>query len=231
MNQTVTEYVGEAIQQKISLEKVHFIPAQSFSPYIECASHQLNRINVAEDAVIEVNPLYRYGTVFSEFLSQDLDIVPQECKNRIFDSWIHTMIQIDQMKGLTLESFYRLEAAKEILDGVLGEEIGEMFSCFSEEEQELLLISYVEFQYTRKKYLVFRNILGLIFHNSFVHELDDNTVLVYPGVEKSWKNEKKQQLLVQFFLPLETRCEVYWEVPFGIFDEEETVVLDEIEMV
>ena len=57
---------------------ITFMPAKSFSPYMECLPVNINEIELKRSRTIEVNPNYRYEEIFGRLLSADNQGVLEE---------------------------------------------------------------------------------------------------------------------------------------------------------
>ncbi|MNC72042.1 hypothetical protein D3C75_1230460 [compost metagenome] len=59
---------------------------------------------------------------------------------------------------------------------------------------------------------------------------EKDEMLFYIGQRKTERSSRKLELLMELFLPVRYRTEVYWDCHVGIFDAEETMIQDRIAM-
>lgn len=224
------EYILCAKENGMKETDLCFVPAKSFSPYIECQSESINQIKLEKNKKIEVNPFYRYESVFAKLLAIDNDAILQELKEFVFDFWIHEIFEIERLSGMTGKAFERMYLAEEIINGLFGARVRREFELFDKREQSDLLYQVIHLYSGGDCSVLFCNALKSIFLNIFVYTLNENKILLFVNENESTVLRKKISFIKDIFLPIEMELDVFWNRHFGVFGIEETMVLDEIEL-
>ncbi len=222
------EYILYARENGMREADITFVPAKSFSPYIECQSDSINQIKL--DKKIEVNPFYRYESVFAELLAIDNDEILPELKEFIFDFWIHEIFQIERLSGMTGKSFEKMYLAEEIRNGLFGTKAQREFELFDTKEKSDLLYQMLHLYSGGDCRTLFCSTLKIICSNVFVYILNDDKILLFVEEKESTVLRKKISFIKDIFLPMKMEIDVFWNRHFGVFGIEETMVLDEIEL-
>lgn len=82
-----------------------------------------------------------------------------------------------------------------------------------------------------KNYLeIFKSLFRKIYRDSMIYVGMDsaNELYIYVGREETPEERRKVQFLLDTFLPIGVRTEIFYVEHFGILDVEETMVLDTI---
>lgn len=224
------EYILYAKENGMRDADITFVPSKAFSPYTECQSNIINQINILENKKIEVNPFYRYEEVFAGLLAVDSENILSEIKGFIFDFWIHEIYQIERLSGMNRKSFEKSYLISEIENGLFGTSIKREFDLFNKEEKESLIYQVIHLYTGGDGIVLFCSALKIFLANVFVYTLDENKILLFIGEKESTVLRKKISFIKDIFIPMEMQIEIFWNKHFGIFDLEETMVLDEIEL-
>lgn len=231
MNHTINDYVTEAIRLGIAKEELHFRPAKVFSPYMECAPAKLNVLEIPENRVIEVNPLFRSTSLFADLLSPDHEEIFESLKEELFDQFLHLLVTSDGWQNMTWDSVVRLQMSEEISGGVFGQDFCELWSILTIEERETVLIHCFLQETTENMMDIFRNIVMIFFPHCAVFLSEEQKVFLFASEKRNRSAEQKIELLRKMFLPIGTEVEIYWEYPFGVFDERDPICLEEIVLI
>lgn len=224
------EYILYAKENGMREADITFVPAESFSPYIECQSDVINQINILESKKIEVNPFYRYEQVFAELLAVDSENIMNEIKGFIFDFWIHEIYKIERLSGMTRKSFEKSYLINEIANGLLGTKVKREFELFDNEEKTALIYQIIHLYSGGDSRVLFCSALKAFLTNIFVYTLNEDKILLFVGEKESTILRKKISFTKDIFLPIEMQVDIFWDRHFGVFEVEETMVLDEIEL-
>ncbi len=224
------EYILYANENGMREADITFVPAKSFSPYIECQSDVINQIDILENKKIEVNPFYRYEQVFAELLAVDSEKILNEIKGFIFDFWIHEMYKIERLNGMTRKSFEKSYLIDEIASGFMGTKVKREFDLFDNEEKTSLMYLVIHLYSGGDGKVLFCSALKTFLTNIFVYILSGDKILLYVGKEESTILRKKISFIKDIFFPIEMQMDIFWNRHFCVFEVEETMVLDEIEL-
>lgn len=224
------EYILYAKDNGMKEADISFVPAKSFSPYIECQSESINQIKLEKNKKIEVNPFFRYESIFGELLAIDNDEILPELKEFVFDFWIHEIFHIEVLSGMTGKSFEKMFLMEEIIDGLFGTGAKREFELFNKREQTKLIYQMIHLYSGGDCSVLFCSALKIIFSDVYIYTLNKDKILLYVEEKESTVLKKKISFIKDIFLPIEMELDVFWDRHFGVFGVEETMVLDEIEL-
>lgn len=218
-------------QKKENADSLIFKPAEEYSPYMELAFVDLNKTQVEEGEIIELNPYYRYHEIFKNLFLKD-NKGEEELREVLFDILLHHLFQIDKYMGMNRIEFYKKFIQQDVQDGQWGQQVKELWKGLEEQEQAEMAMALLKLHQLGQSTALMREIAKKIFPNCYLyhHSYQKNEILLYAGSEKNKKNAVKVQLLERLFLPLDYSMQVYWKNHFGIIDIDETMYLDQIEL-
>lgn len=225
----------KADKQKLSRHKVTFVPAKSYSPYMEISFVDLNTNTLPEDNLIEVNPYYRFHDLFKDFLQVNVEngeelIEATKFREVLFDIVMHYLAEIDLQQGFRKEEFYKRFIKEEMYRGIFGKEISKAVQEFNKEELDALLSGLITLYATGISLQLFNKVMRKIFKNNriYVNKDDKKEILIYIGETKNEKLIRKIETIIDMFLPINMKFYVYWERHFGIIGINETMKIDEM---
>lgn len=231
MIHSACEYMLYAQENGIQPADITFIPAKAFSPYMECLPANLNQIELKENRTIEVNPNYHYEEIFTKLLTAENQDNLQELQKFIFDFWIHEVFEIERLAGMTKQSFARKRCIQEILQGSLGDKYRQEFESLTREEQDALMGQIYNLYSGGDGRILFGNALRAFLSDIYVYMLENEKILLYIGEKETYMARRKIALLQDIFLPMGIETDIFWNKHFGVFEIEETMVLDEIALI
>ena len=223
----VWEVVLQAERSHRMREGLRFVEASNPSPYIEVSLTDLN-LKAPEDNRVEINPLYRFGNVFGQLF--DRNIKGLELTREIFfDVCMHYIVQLDLREGLSREDYYYSMILEDISNGRYGLDIRERFGLFDEEEKKTVIYCYQRFLKTGNYLEEFKKVTTKLFRYAHIYKNNeaDHELLVYLGVAETEKEKKRAIFLQEMFLPFQETVYFFYGHHFGIFDVDETMVIDE----
>lgn len=207
-----------------------FLPAQSYSPYMELSFEDLNT-SECENSVVELNPYYRYYQIFKDlFPPGEIESLP--LRMELFDILIHHLLRIDRYGGMNKEEFFIRFLRRDIEAGCLGETVKNQFEIFSLEEQKILLQQLLLLYQTGEAFGILEHTMSLFFSNCSIYRntREKEEILLYLGEKRTEELEKRNELLLTLFLPVSATCRVYWEYHFGIIGVDQTMQMDHIQL-
>lgn len=229
---TIWEVFLEAEKVNGTADGVNVKPAKVSSPYYELSLDFLNEAGLASGMEVEMNPIYRYPKVFQKYLT--LDAVTedeQEKRCNVFNQIMHYFYEIERYRHYTKEDCYIWLCIEEIKEGTLGKEIAQEFYLLTKREQQMVGSMVLKSYQLGLSLELLGEAARCLFPFCYVYQDDIfHRVLIYPGVKKDSKSQSKLDLLHKLFVPIGRKMEVFWQHHFGIIDEEETMVLNEIEL-
>ena len=224
--------VFQGKNKKIPLENIYFKNAETVSPYMEINLEELNYLELDEGQINEfsINPYYRYFDIFMSLLDTKVE-KHMELRKELFNIICHFLAQIELKKGMTKLDYYLDFIERDIAKGCFGLNFSkEFYTLFTREEREKL-IYIIYYNYLNENNLEnFCLAVQKIFINSIIYDFKENTneIIIFISNKKNEMNLKKIEILEELFLPLGIKINLFWENHFGIIDNDDTMIIDNI---
>ncbi|WP_129599946.1 hypothetical protein [Anaerophilus nitritogenes] len=213
--------------QNTNREKIVFKCAKVYSPYMEIALEDLNKTEIDETLIVEVNPYYRFFSIFKNFF--DVNFKESiELREVLFDIIMHYLGNIDLKQGLSKQEYYKKYILQDILDNIFSENIKEHIKYLNKREQDILLSSLIRIYTTGVSLELFKSVVNQIFEKSIVYINQDHKkeILIYIGQVKTKELENKIQTIIDLFLHIEFKVFIYWQYHFGILGMDHTMKME-----
>ena len=229
----IWDIVLQAAQDNFESQKLFFKPAEKFSPYYEHSFSCINQKHI-DNPKIEINPLYRFSTVFEYLLHPDVkDLIfvsQQEFISFYFDMAAHILAEIDLCHGITRREIYIRQIRRELLDGVFGEVAKSGMLELKRDKQIAVADELLKIMETGADLQSFCNITKQIFEGCIIYQnrFHPQKIYVYVGRERDEQLDKQWQMLRETFLPLDIEVKIFWAEHFGIIGVESTMLSDKI---
>lgn len=223
----------QAEQDGFDSNDIFFQPAESFSPYYEHSFKNINQSHV-DNPTVEINPLYRFSTLFEYLLHPDVqNLIFAEQKNLIryyFDLVMHILVEIDLCHGMTRREFYVRKIRREMLDGVFGETVQIGMNQMKKDKQLAVAESLLCVMGSGSSVYHFCQIMKQIFPGCIVYQsrAHPQRLFVYIGRERDDSLQKQWRMIRETFLPIDIEVREFWSKHFGIIDVDETMIVDAI---
>lgn len=198
------------------------------SPYLEVSFYDLNTQTV-EQTVVEVNPFYRFFDIFSGVL----DINQKEygkTKEIFVDAVFHYLALTDLRMGMSKKDYYLKFLAEELESGQFGRKAKAAIQLFSSYEKKYIVLALMDVVSSRNYREIFKWLFQEIYQDSIIYKSMDcaNELYIYVGSAETQEERERVQFLLDTFLPIGMRTEVFYLEHFGILDMEETMVIDKV---
>lgn len=226
--QYIWEVVLAAEKNGIKEADLQYEVAEVRSPYLEVSFCDLNTQTV-EQTVVEVNPFYRFFDIFSDIL--DVNQKGYEKTKEIFvDAVFHYLALTDLRMGMSKQDYYFKFMAEEMESGRFGQRAKAAIQLFSPHEKKYIVLSFMDLVHSRNHLEIFKWLFREIYEDSMIYVSMDcaNELYIYVGSAETQEEKERVQFLLDTFLPIGMRTEVFYIEHFGILDTEETMVLDRI---
>lgn len=223
----------QAAKDNFPSEKIFWKPADKFSPYYEHSFDCINQRTV-DNREIEINPLYRFSTIFEYLLHPDVKNLifrnQQEFISFLFDYLTHVLSEVDLCHGITRREIYIRKIRRELLDGVFGETARIGMNELSREKQISVADELLKVFEAGSSVQSFCNITKQIFENCLIYQNRYHTqrIYVYVGKERDENLQKQWDMLRETFLPIDIEVRIFWSEHFGIMGVNETMLSDKI---
>lgn len=226
--QYIWEVVLAAEKNGIREADLRYEVAEVRSPYLEVSFCDLNTQTV-EQTVVEVNPFYRFFDIFSGVL----DINQKEYKKtkEIFvDAVFHYLALTDLRMGMSRKDYYFKFLVEELGSGQFGRKAKAAIQLFSSYEKKYIVLALMDVISSRNYREIFKWLFQEIYQDSIIYKSMDcaNELYIYVGSAETQEERKRVQFLLDTFLPIGVRTEVFYQEHFGILEVEETMILDKV---
>lgn len=218
-------YIWEALIQAKRQgveEHITFQIANSFSPYIEILLEDWNKKEISVHQEIEVNPYYRFYSIFKNYPKSDL----------LSSLILYYLAELDLPKKMTKSLCYRNCVRKEILGGTYGKAGVDYFQKLDKREQDIILQGILDLYKIGISIPFIKNVARQMFPSSIIYQDKEkqSKLYLYLGKKKEEKERNKINAIQYFFLPIQIQLDIYWEKHFCILGVEEVSQLEQINL-
>lgn len=227
------DIVLRAEEQGFLEQDLFFRQAKEYSPFFEQSFLCVNEKNI-ENAVIELNLLYRFADVFQEILfPEGLGLKENEYEEfRLYfiDAALHTLLFTDLRNGLSKRELYIRKIWEELLDGTFWREAVRNFSKIDRHKQVRLATLLLTQMETGSSLIIFRRAVLVLYPDAMLYQIKNERkkLLLYLNDKKTDTGEKKIQFIKDMFLPIGFELRIFWQYHFGIIGIDATMKLDEL---
>ena len=223
------EVVLEAKKEQIPLKNLRFVHEEKGSAYMELSLPFINQDELQGETTIGVNTYCRFYSIFKHMYQPDQKEFPY-LRNSLTNLIIHMLAENDARRGMTKEEYYKKLLIRDIQSGVFGNEAINVFVHMEQEEQNKLMSGWLRSYRTGSSLAIFIDMIHSLIDNSIVYHNNDfpEELLVYTSSKKTDELEQRLQFLIELFLDIQYRVEIYYEYHFGIIGIEDTMQIDEI---
>lgn len=225
----IWELLAKAKQQELNPTDITFIPAKEFSPYLEISFENLNDNNIP--SIVEVNPYYRFLTVFKDYFAPDYHD-DEKIRNELFNLIVHYLAELDTYMGMTKRDYEIIHTYEDILSGHYGDEMRDSFNLFNLPEKKIVASNLLKLHELSEGVYLFQKIIIKLYPKASIYGnlTDNDTLFVHLLVEENEEHKLKLKMLKTLFLPVYYELEIYWINLFGIIGVDASMILDEIVM-
>lgn len=211
-------------------DNIRFMQAESYSPYSEIS---MNGIQQMDDNLtqVSVNGFYRYDSIMQPLFGKKS--IPDSQKAWLFDIYMHYLTELEYRSGTTYQDYLIRKFQMDLEEGMYGQEIQECFERLDKDEKFTVAHSLFCQQSTRESVERFADTLVAVLHNGVVYknELNEKELYIYISSKKNDEDISKIYLVQQLFQPMGYESRIFWEQHFAVFGEEQTLRMDEIELI
>ena len=209
-------------------ENIRFYQSNSYSPYSEFSQNWMKE----EHGITQlgINGFYRYDGIMQSLFSGDK--INRKWKEWLFDIYMHYLTEIEYRTGLTIQEFQVRRYWNDLERGIYGDEIKEIFVTLSSDNKYYIAHTLWRQSESRESVDKFAEALVTVLNCGIVYKnkWKQKQLLFYTNVKKNDKDMAKLKLVQQLFQPLGYSLHVLWEHHFAVVGEEQTMTIDEIEL-
>ncbi len=208
-------------------DNIRFHQAASYSPYSEFSG---NWIEEKEQTHLHVNSFYRYDAIMQPlFGNKGIDKRKQEW---IFDLYMHYLTELEYRTGTTRQELEIRQIANRLKDGIYGTEIQSAFEALTDEEQYYVTHMLYRQHTTRESVDKCADVLVTVLGDGIVYKNKnkEKQLMLYINKRKNEQDIRKIELICELFMPLGYDLRVFWENHFAVIGENQTMTIEEIEL-
>lgn len=219
----------DMIGKRKETKNIKFVKAKKYSAYMELAMDCMNENFFQEDSLVEINPYYRYHQIVKELFRNEEYM---ELKETLLNLIVHINFKTDCLSGMNKREFYRIFFEEACAEERFGEIVAMNWRSLNVQEKYLISNALVEMYQFGNQLAIYKCLIKKFYKGSYVyvHQYEDEEILVYTGVTKNNERIKLLSVLQNLFVPIQYNIQIYWKNHFGIIDIEETMVLDQLEL-
>nr|WP_209018376.1 iron-dependent peroxidase [Paenibacillus polymyxa] len=223
----VWDLLMRAREQGLDVDKFRFVPAVSYSPYMELSLAELNTSHLEQ--VVEINPYYRFYSIFRDLFPPDAEEY-LELRESLFDIMMHFLAEMDLYQGMNRREYHIRFVQRDIAEGIFGPKVKEGFGQLNREDQDVIAEGLLRLYETGEAVHLLKETMRRVFHRSIIYTNceEKDELLIYIGQEETPLSRIKVDLILDLFLPARFTTELYWTSHFGILEEDPTMKIDAI---
>ncbi|MGQ3479385.1 iron-dependent peroxidase [Paenibacillus sp. TY11] len=223
----VWDLLMRAREQGLDVDKFRFVPAVSYSPYMELSLAELNTSHLEQ--VVEINPYYRFYSIFRDLFPPDAEEY-LELRESLFDIMMHFLAEMDLYQGMNRREYHIQFVRRDIAEGIFGPKVKEGFGQLNREDQDAIAEGLLRLYETGEAVHLLKETMRRVFHRSIIYTNceEKDELLIYIGQEETPLSRIKVDLILDLFLPARFTTELYWTSHFGILEADPTMKIDAI---
>lgn len=208
-------------------DRVRFHQTECFSPYYEASEESIQRMG--EWYRVDFNSFYRYEEIFANLFDTPFN---KEMRDLLYDIMMHYFVKQEFILGQTETEYQIREYYTRILEGAYGEDVKEIFEGFSKEHRHKFARSLYHQEQQSESIYLFADVVSSLVKHCVVYRnrTQPDVILVYIQKYECSYEEKVLGILEKVFLPLSYTMRVFKGRHFGVVSAEQTLEIDEIEI-
>jgi len=222
----IWELAIRALNKGIDPDLITYICQDNFSPYMELSFPNINESDTP--LLVEINPYYRYHSIFKLLLDPDLDF--RAIIDMLLDLTIHHLCDIDVHMGMNRREYYISFIIRDLERGYYGNRVQEGISVFQKDELVIVANCLIALHMMGEGIFLLKESVRLIFKGAYIfsNAEERDEIVFFLKTNKTEAKERKMDLLQYLFAPFKCTSEIYWERIFGIMDVPEMMVSGEM---
>lgn len=223
------EVMLKAKEQGISEKNINFIISKNYSAYMEVSYPYLNQNKLEDHPEVEINPYYRFYSIFKNLYHPEMREFSKFRKS-LTNLILHQLAENDAVSGMTKEAYYKKLLLQDFVNNIYGPAAMNSMGLFDRDEREIILSGLLRQYKTGSSLDIFKDMMEELVPNNIVYRNNDDfhEIMVYIGQRRDKTIAAKIDHLIQLFVEIPYRIEIYYEYHFGIIGIDETMEIDEI---
>lgn len=225
------ELLLKAREQGVDPKTFRFVPAKTYSPYMEISQIDINNEELNPGQAVELNPYYRFYEIFKNLYLPDLTEYEQ-LRDSLFHLIVHFIAENDLMQGMNRDEYYKKFLRSDLLDKHYGTAVKQLFEMTGKSDRRILLNGILKLYFCGDSLELLKEMVSSLFANTIIYNSNENPyeLLIYVGGEKSKEKKTRMELVIQLFANIRYQCHIYYQYHFAILGMDDTSIIDEIAM-
>lgn len=211
--------VLEAKENGIRENDIFFDVTDTSSPYGEATVKNAYTPFGPLEGKVAVNPYYSYEAVFRSIIKPGR--MP-ELTRFLCDLILHHLWEVDSVSGMDVEAFYVRFIEEDIRSHAFGTEV--CLEDFTDRQIRQISYYYLRLMRTGNYERCFCDILQYLYRNAWVNAREDGSLVIIMNTVRTIRDERRVMAVRSMFLQAGRKCHIYWEVPPGIVECQETTI-------
>ena len=154
----------------------------------------------------------------------------KKTKEIFVDAVFHYLALTDLRMGMSRKDYYFKFLVEDLESGQFGRKAKAAIQLFSSYEKKYIVLALMDVISSRNYREIFKWLFQEIYQDSIIYKSMDcaNELYIYVGSAETQEERKRVQFLLDTFLPIGVRTEVFYQEHFGILEVEETMILDKV---
>ena len=222
----IWDHAIKALQQGIDQDNIFYKYGQPFSPYMELSFTDMNETKPHLE--VEINPYYRYYSIFKELLEPNLD-ENEETVEAMLDTTIHHLKDIDVLMGMCRREYYIRFVIKDMHNGYFGSYIQKNIEALTQEEQKIVANNLLSLFETGECIYLLKETIRRIFKSAYVfsNAEEKDEIVFFLRTNETDEKWAKIEVIKYLFLPFKCNILIYWEHIFGLIGVPEMMKMGE----
>lgn len=203
--------------------------SRSYSPYSEFFSDWKQE----KDGVtnLAINAFYRFDEIMEPLFHATN--ISGERRDWLFDIYMHYLIELEFRSGMTQTEWKVHSVMKQVERGRYREEIAQIYRELNEREKYYVAHLLMKQELTGASVEKFAESLSVLLENGIVYKnkFQEKVLMLYVGKRENTLDQRKIRLATELFEPLGYGLTVFWDKHFAVVDENQTMEIDEIELI
>lgn len=211
--------VLEVKENGIRENDIFFDVTDTSSPYGEATVKNAYTPYGPLEGKVAVNPYYSYEAVFRSIIKPGR--IP-ELTRFLCDLILHHLWEVDSVSGMDVEAFYVRFIEEDIRSHAFGTEV--CLEDFTDRQIRKISYYYLRLMRTGNYERCFCDILQYLYRNAWVNAREDGSLVIIMNTVRTIRDERRVMAVRSMFLQAGRKCHIYWEVPPGIVECQETTI-------
>ena len=176
---------------------------------------------------IEINPLIRFAEIFIPLIE---GIEDEQLRHQIENIFLHYLARLDGRCSIHRFTLEEEKLHRELEMGHYGKKAAEYFKTLTNDEQNKIIALLRRQEEYRGRRLLFNEAIHTMIENAHIYYYEDEQrFLIYIPKFENESDKNKLALIDELFSDfMNNDKKIFWNEHFGIIDQSQTMILDEM---